>query len=320
MTNSYAKAHKQTGVAKMSTDAELRSERQPDVRGQGHQRVRRGPVSETITIEHRGRSYEIATFVRPGARKPLLYLHGLGSTKEDFLSAARVPQLADRTLVSFDFPGCGRSSIYHPEIPLGIDDLATLTHAVARRLDLGEVTLIGQSLGGLTGLQVSRRYPELVARFINVEGNLAPEDCEIQSRDVFRHRFLGDEDRFFERVRDRLGSAGGAVLDAFVASMRDNIVDRAYFDYCRSIVDYSDNFALLDEFAALPMPRMFIHGSDNANLSYLPGLESAGIPVVSVPHSGHFPAASNPDYYYEAIARFIGTNGSAPSRPRAGSL
>ena len=38
-----------------------------------------------ITINHRERSYDIAYFVREGTRGTLLYLHGLGCTKEDFL-------------------------------------------------------------------------------------------------------------------------------------------------------------------------------------------------------------------------------------------
>ncbi len=239
-----------------------------------------------------------------GSEATLLYLHGLGCTKEDFLEACRVPELVGHTLVGFDFPGCGGSRTYYPEVPLGIDDLVEITRKVVAQLGLKRPTVIGHSLGGLTAIQFACLHVDLVSRLVDVEGNLAPEDCEIQSRDVFRHRFLGDEDRFFERVKDRLSARGRPEFIEFARAIRKNIAERAYFDYCRSIVDYSDGHPLLERFIALPVPRLFIHGDANSNLSYLRRLAEAGVPVVSVPGSDHFPARTNPGFYHEAIARF----------------
>ena len=198
------------------------------------------------TIEHRQRDYEIAYSIRPGGLSAILYLHGLGSTKRDFEGALLVDELSDHTLVAFDFPGCGQSMPYYNEIALGIDDLVAFTHKLVTALELKDMTVIGQSLGGLTGLQFVRAHPERVARFVNVEGNLSPEDCDIQSRDVFRHRFLGAEEAFFEVVGERLNDPTKPGFEDFVAELRRNIVDRAYFDYCRSIVDYSDGPAVIE--------------------------------------------------------------------------
>ncbi len=232
-------------------------------------------------------------------------MHGLGSTKQDFEGALLVDELSDYTLVGFDFPGCGESANYYPEIPLGIDDLVAVAHQLVCALALEEVTVIGQSLGGLTGLQFARTHPEQVARFVNVEGNLTPADCDIQSRDVFRHRFLGDEEAFFSTVQERLNDPDKPGFEDFVADLRRNIVDRAYFDYCRSIVDYSDGSPLLEQFIGLPMPKLYVHGSANSHLPHLGRLAEVGAPVVSVPDSDHFPALTNPSYYYGAISNFI---------------
>ena len=38
---------------------------------------------------------------------------------------------------------------------------------------------------------------------------------------------------------------------------------------------------------------------------HLPQLTRAGVPVVSVPDSDHFPALTNPEFYYRAISDFI---------------
>ncbi len=270
-----------------------------------------------ITIEHRQRDYEIAYSIRPGGSSAILYLHGLGSTKRDFEGALLVDSLSDHTLVAFDFPGCGQSTPYYNEIALGIDDLVAVTHKLATALELKDITAIGQSLGGLTALQFVRAHPERVARFVNVEGNLSPEDCDIQSRDVFRHRFLGAEEAFFEAVRERLNDPTKPGFEDFVAELRRNIVDRAYFDYCRSIVDYSDGFPLLEQFITLPVPIMFVHGSANSHLGHLGQLAEAGVPVVSVPDSDHFPALTNPNYYYGAISNFIHRPRLEPAREAA---
>jgi pimeloyl-ACP methyl ester carboxylesterase len=265
----------------------------------------KGPTFHTARIEHRDRTFDIAYFSRGGGAKTLLYLHGLGCTKEDFLGAADVPELKDYRLVAFDFPGCGESTPYYREVPLGIDDLVAVTAKLVSALNLADLVVIGQSLGGLTALQFARRHPGLVTHLVDVEGNLAPEDCDIQSRDVFRHRFLGDEDAFFRLIRGRLGDSDRPGFVEFASTIRNNIEDRAYFDYCRSIVDYSDHFPLLQQFVDLPIPKVFIHGEANAHLSHLPRLIEGGVPLVSVPDSDHFPALSNPTFYYRSIVRFV---------------
>ena len=268
----------------------------------------------TTIIEHRQRQYEIAYTIRPGPSSAILYLHGLGCTKRDFEGALLIDELSEHTLVAFDFPGCGDSTPYYDEIPLGIDDLVAVTHGLVSDLALTDITVIGQSLGGLTALQFVRKHARQVARFVNVEGNLSPEDCDIQSRDVFRHRFLGAEDAFFDVVMERLNDPAKPGFQDFANELRRNIVDRAYFDYCRSIVDYSDGFPLLEQFMALPVPVLYVHGRANSSLGHLEQLVEAGVPVVSVPDSDHFPALTNPTYYYSAIANFIHERPTGPVR------
>lgn len=258
----------------------------------------------TTRIAHRGRCYQIRYFVRPGTLAPILYLHGLGSTMEDFRSAGNEVALSEHTLVGFDFPGCGGSE-YHTDTPLTIDDLVAMTQRIVDNLALSDLTVIGHSLGGLAGLQYVRRHPERVAGFVSVEGNLASEDCDILSRDVFRQRFLGDEDRFFSDLERRLSDPRRVGFGRFAAALRGNVDDRAYFDYCRSIVDYSDWVPLLQQFLDLPRPRAFVHGESNSNLSYLGCLRDAGVPVISIPESDHFPALTNPHYFWVAISRLL---------------
>jgi len=255
------------------------------------------------SISHRNRIYTIHYWIRKGTGNTLLYLHGLGNTKQDFKGAISREDLKSYTLVAFDFPGCGDST-YHDEIPLGIDDLVSITHKFTEQLQLKDIFLIGQSLGGLTGLQYALTYPRNLQGFINVEGNLHASDCDVQSRDVFRYPFLGHEKTFMERVIHRLLISNKPHFATFGSQLRNNINLRTYFDYSRSLVDYSDHFPLVHQFATLPLPKHYIYG-ENSTITYLSLLREAGISVTPIPNSDHFPTQSNPEAFYNAVIAFI---------------
>ena len=57
-----------------------------------------------------GRSDTVSYFDRPGSGPTILYIHGLGCSKADFIDMSFVPELKPSRLISADNPGCGDSS------------------------------------------------------------------------------------------------------------------------------------------------------------------------------------------------------------------
>src|SRR5688500_18649981 len=51
----------------------------------------------------------LAVFSRSGDRAPMVFLHGFGSTKEDYTHVRFIPELDGRPILAFDAPGCGES-------------------------------------------------------------------------------------------------------------------------------------------------------------------------------------------------------------------
>lgn len=262
--------------------------------------------TDTIEIELSGQRIPLAYFERPGDKDTLLYLHGLGSSKADFLSANGPDGLPGYSLVAFDFPGCGDSS-YPDGATLGIDDLVETTRLFLDARGIDRVTLIGHSFGGLTGLLFAHRHPERVTRFINVEGNVASEDCGMFSRAVVARRSEGSPEYLMERFSAEFAASEKSGFDTYAKSFSDNVTGRAFVDYCVSIVRYSDDEPLLEYFTQLTVPRLFIYGAENALLSYIPRLAREGIRVEEIPDSNHFPTYSNPSLYYGAIRNFLGS-------------
>jgi pimeloyl-ACP methyl ester carboxylesterase len=110
---------------------------------------------------------------RAGSGEPLLLLHGIGSTHDDF--AALRPQLDARyRVLAPDLPGHGRSPMLprHPTV-------AAITDAVAADLDeqgVGTVHVLGDSIGARVALELAARGRARSAVVISPSGlNTAAE-------------------------------------------------------------------------------------------------------------------------------------------------
>jgi pimeloyl-ACP methyl ester carboxylesterase len=260
--------------------------------------------SRLIEIPFRGFNLSVSCFVRPGNGEPILYFHGLGGSKEDFLGAWSVPEWTGRTIVAFDAPGCGATRGYRPGIPLGVDDIVSVAMELSDRLGLLPATVIGHSLGGAAALLLAIRQPERVRRLVSVEGNLAPEDCAFYSRRVFLECFLGDEEGFMKRLLEPLARSCETGERRAAAKLRRNVEDAAFFDYCRSLVGYCDHAPLLQDFLQLGIPRLYVRGDCSPRGTVGQTLERAGVPVGTIPASGHFPFWSNESAYWDTLRGF----------------
>ena len=242
-----------------------------------------------------------------------MFLHGFGSTKEEYADFTQFPGLAlGGPLLADDAPGFGESTasdLTKVSIPFLVD----VAVAVLDQLDVNRFHVVGHSMGGLTALMLAHRAPDRVLSFTDIEGNLAPEDC-FPSRQIVTH---GDADptKFLSEFANRSLQSieySSALYGSRVLTTVDPHVVRVVFE---SMVDLSDNGHLLATFTGLPMPRMFMHGQQNAHLSYLPELRRQRVTVAEIEHSGHWPMYSNPPAMWTALRKFLP---AAPGPQRQG--
>jgi pimeloyl-ACP methyl ester carboxylesterase len=259
-------------------------------------------TKEEVALSISGAALRVSALHRPGSRAPVVFLHGFGSTKEDYADIAFRPEFSGRGVLAYDAPGCGETEIDDLS-PVSVPFLVRTAIAMLDRYDIDRFHLVGHSMGGLTSLLLADQIPDRVLSFTDIEGNLAPEDCFL-SRQIISHHVV-DDDRFFEEFVDRTWHSRFFASPLFAASLRHKVRPGAVRGIFESMVGLSDNGDLMTRFLRLPFPRMFMFGDQNASLSYLADLKDHGVELAEIPQCGHFPMYSNPPVMWASISQFI---------------
>ncbi len=262
------------------------------------------PRLDRLTVEWHGGHFSLPYFYRDGTDGPaILFVHGLGGAKENFYAAFQSPALADCTLATFDEPGTGLAA-FDPSAGLDVSALADMAHGVAEQLLPGPYFLAGASMGGLiTLLQMRRHGTGRIKGYINFEGNLSPEDCMF-SRRVVSHDLNSFEPEF-RRMMGELRASPYAGDQIIAHNMALNVDIRGYHAYSFETVAESDSGRLVEEFIGLPIPRLFLYGESNKDLSYLPRLRASDVRVREIPSSAHFLFYDNPVETFRAVGEFV---------------
>ena len=245
---------------------------------------------------------DIAGMWRDGTGVPLVFLHGFGSTKEDYADVVQQACLSDRPVLAYDAPGCGVTTC-SDFAALSIPFLVSVASEVLRAKRVERFHLIGHSMGGLTALLLADQDPTKVVSFVNIEGNLAPEDCFL-SRQIVSHPHP-DPRIFFDQFADRVWNAGGYSSSLYVSALPHKVRVHAVRPIFESMVHLSDHGNLLERFLSLPLPKMFMYGQQNNSLSYLTWLAENGIELAEISHSAHFPMYSNAPDMWSRITEFV---------------
>ncbi|RAR59341.1 pimeloyl-ACP methyl ester carboxylesterase [Paraburkholderia unamae] len=253
----------------------------------------------TFAFAVAGTALEISAIHREGDKAPIVFLHGFGSTKEDYADIVRHAEFDGHPFVAYDAPGCGETRCAN----LAKIDIAFLVEtalAVLERVRFERFHLVGHSMGGLTALMLAHRCPERVLSFVDIEGNIAPEDCFL-SRQIADYPRENAE-RFFSDFIERTRHAPAYASALYAASLRHKVRAEAVGPIFRSMVALSDHGDLMDKFLGLPFPRMFMYGEQNASLSYLDAIAEQGVVLAEIANCGHFPMYSNPVAMWQSIA------------------
>jgi pimeloyl-ACP methyl ester carboxylesterase len=140
-----------------------------------------------LQVDYNGKSYKLATRLRPASDGLIVFLHGWGCTKESFADAFSSNVLKGYGVCTIDLLGFGESD--QPEdFSYDLLDQANIVALAVNSLKAKKIYLVGHSMGGGTGL-LAALLIEKLAIFISAEGNLAPRGSGLDARIAAKQPF-----------------------------------------------------------------------------------------------------------------------------------
>jgi len=249
----------------------------------------------------------ISCLFRKGGKEPVVFVHGLGDSKESFREAFRREEFRSFTVLAADLVGFGDSD-KSVDFSYSMKDQAEILRKVIDCFGVERFHLVAHSMGGAIGIELCEMISSRVCSFINAEGNLTSEDCTGS-----RHIAEMDEEKFaqvgfkqFKReLREEFERTGDSAGMDYLRNLSKATAESMYKSSV-SLVKESDSGNLLTRFCQLPFYKCYIYGEKNKGVFPTEKLlRQKGIPIFYISKSGHAMMDENPDEFYNLVLKII---------------
>lgn len=259
-------------------------------------------MSQTvIAARHRGREYRLSAWFRDTGDDLVLFVHGLGCSKESWRRAWSSPALYGCSLLAIDLPGFGASP-RPPDFSYDLEDQAGLLAGVIDAHASRRVCVVAHSMGGTVATLLPESASRRVDSLILVEGRLLASSCGIASEAIAvgAERF---EAEVFPQFCRRVESDRRAAFDLARSDAS------AFYLSSKSLVKWTDGPGLVARFDGFDCPTAFVYGADNRHLGELAALDRESLHEID--DAGHFVMNDNPDAFYPLVARLSAPRGAS---------
>ena len=245
-----------------------------------------------------------------GQGPPVIFLHGLFGTLDNWLTYARKLEQHGFMSILIDQRDHGRSP--HTDAfsyPLLAEDL---NHFMSENW-IHSAILIGHSMGGKTGLQFISQYPDMVSKFICID--IGIKKYEHGHQDVFDAMFAVEIDTVQNREEVYNILISHLEHEGTVQFLMKNLSRRKEGGF-----EWKHNLQLLHrDYQNILAPIAFDHPSGTKTLiirgeksKYILDTDLADIKrnlpnshLVTIPDAGHWVHVDKPDELFEQIIHFI---------------
>lgn len=246
-------------------------------------------------------------YERSGSGSPVLLLHGLGSSSEDWEN--QVPVLSStHDVIVPDFRGHGKTS--KPAGPYSIAQFASDIVEMIEKLRIGPLPIVGISLGGMVAFQILADRPEMVTRLVVVNALQAFETTRVSQRIQLAIRKVITRRLTMEKIGDVLSKR--LLPDDDMSEQRATMVarwarnDKASYEAAfEAILDWE---GVAEEMEETHIPITVISsdldyiGPDD-KLPYVEAMPTAEMIVIENAHHGV--PMERPERFNEVLARAL---------------
>ena len=238
-----------------------------------------------------------------GSGSTIVFIHGFGSAKEHFRYAFDSRSLEAFTLITVDLVGFGQSR-GPEEFGYTMKDQATIVIELLDKLGIGAFHLCGHSMGGLVAMNIAELEPQRVLSFIDLEGNLTPEDCFISglvARGTLQEFARQGRHNFEKDIRN--AGAGDPTMLEYADMLAMASTTALYKSACHTVEDSSGS--LVERLSRIRNTG-YIYGEKNRGVFPSENLlRASGVPIFYIEGAGHSMATENPGQLYSVIKAFI---------------
>ena len=267
-------------------------------------------------------------FVEAGEGQPVLFLHGLGGSWEDW--AANLQSFAPSyRAMAIDFPGFGDSD--KPDVEYSIEWLRGIVEKFLEERKLEQVTVVGHSMGAFVGLKLAARGSSRIQRLVVVDAVGIGDKAEFLSY-VLTKRIMGPDSRW-ESIEGVMRDQFRGMIETFIKVQRPK-TSREFFQsvpkspitgnpllpmtpsvqLSASIID----FDIRPELAFILQPTLILWGEKDpiappADAMYL----KSKIPratLAMLEGCGHSPMKEQPERFDREVWKFLQAEESGSSR------
>lgn len=241
-------------------------------------------------------------FDEAGTGEPLLFLHGLGSSSEDW--EYQVPYFAKKfKVITIDFRGFGKSD--KPDSGYSIPEFAQDVIDFLNLQKIEQVTLVGVSMGGMVALECAAEFPNRIKSIVAV--NALPE-VKLTSWITFLKfwqrigiiSLMGMENfgkflskKLFPKIEQE--ALRQKLCTRFINNNKD-----VYLHTMKSFVDWS----ILSRLKNITCPALIIGGDRDYTTPEFKARYASLIPLgkyITIPDSGHATPVDQPDLFNQTI-------------------
>lgn len=253
-------------------------------------------TSQTVVpVRYRGRNYRLSAWFRDTGEELLLFVHGLGCSKDSWREAWSHAALSGRSLLALDLPGFG-SSPRPVDFDYALETQAELLAGVIDANASRRICLVAHSMGGAIAMLLPSGAAGRIERLVLVEGRLRASSCGFAaevSGVSFEQFDRVNFPRFCRRVR-------GDPRAAFDLDRADRV---AFYRSGCSLLDWASGDELLQRFTAFGCPKAYVHGAENRHLEELVCLDPRLVHEIEA--AGHFVMNDHPDAFYEWLGAWL---------------
>ncbi len=236
-------------------------------------------------------------YERAGAGRPLLFLHGWGSSSQSFkplfLRAA-----ANRTVIAPDFPGFGLSA--PPPDAWGTREYAEMTKLFLDQIGVASADVLAHSFGARVALVLAREHPETVGKLAltGAAGIRLKKSVPFYKRalskigkaaGVFGPPGVWIKNRLYSKIASADYLSAGAMRPVLVRVVNENLTPILQEITQQTLLIWGER----DADVPLSAARIMFAEIKNSSLAVIPG-------------AGHYAFVDRPDEFHSAIKDFLG--------------